>query len=112
LFSTWTDSLIFCVLELSRLLVSMRSSRAVSRVMWLYWTDVSRTISVIIVRGMITSNPWRWYPRWFSKRQFNTDTWHGSQPENTSSKLDFILPEKSETWSVVCPVAEICVLRD
>jgi len=40
-----------CVLELSRRLNSIKPSRAISRVSCLYRTDVSRTISVIIIRG-------------------------------------------------------------
>jgi len=36
--------------ELSRRLNSMKSSRAISRIRCLHWTDVSRTILVIIIR--------------------------------------------------------------
>jgi hypothetical protein len=45
------------VLEISRRLNSMKSSRAISRVGCLYWTDVSRTISVVIIIIIIIMDP-------------------------------------------------------
>jgi hypothetical protein len=45
-------------LKLSRRLYSMKTSQAISRVRCLYETDVSRAISVLIIRDMMTRILW------------------------------------------------------
>jgi hypothetical protein len=74
----WTLSV--NVLMFLRRLNSMKSSRAIHYARCLYSTDVSRTISVIIIPHDDDDDD-----RWFSKRRFSTDTWRGWQPEKIST---------------------------
>jgi hypothetical protein len=62
------------VLELSWRLTTMKSPRAISCFRLLYETDVSRTISVIIVRDLICQRSPRYLPRPLSVGSTSTDT--------------------------------------
>jgi hypothetical protein len=63
----WKGTKIIYVLKLLQQLNLMKSSQAISHIRCLYETDISRTISVIIIRDLI-SNPWWWWWWWWWRR--------------------------------------------